>query len=105
MFAFAMRGSLQHECGSLTGEASPKDEGRFGNMDYELAAAVRHVAEARRIVARRRARLVRLKALGRATLDQELTLQILVGSLALLESGAREFGGIAKFERPQRKLS
>lgn len=102
MFAFPKRASRQHECVSLAGQARSKDEGR--NLDDEVPT-VRYVAKARRIVARQQARVVRLKALGRVTLDQELTLQVLVGSLAILERGAREFGDIAKFERPQRKLS
>lgn len=58
----------------------------MGDIDREIATATRHVAEARRIVARQRARIVKLKALGRATLNQELTLQAFVSTLALLES-------------------
>lgn len=106
MFAFVTGGSLQQECGGSAGEAPYAGENRTGNFAYELATAARNVAEARRIVARQRARFVRLKALGRATLDQELTLRAFVSSLAILESGTQEFSGTAKrFERLQRKLS
>lgn len=106
MFAFVMAGSLHHECAGLTGEAHFAAENRIGNMDYELATAARHVAKARRIVARQRARVVRLRALGRATFDQELTLRAFVSSLAHLESGAQALADTAKrFDCRQHRLS
>ncbi len=68
--------------------------------------AARHVAEARGIVARQRARVLKLRAQGRATPDHELTLQALVSTLAQMEGHVQELAEASKrFERPQRWLS
>jgi len=87
-------------CGTFAGE------NRMSDTDGELAMAVQYVAEARRIVARQRSRIVKLRALGRVTLDQELTLQASVNTLALLEGHVQELADAAKrLEFSQRKLS
>jgi hypothetical protein len=54
-----------------------------------LLAAIRNVAEARRIVARQRERIAYLKLSGCSALDNEQTLAIFQGTLATLESHAR----------------
>jgi hypothetical protein len=102
-------GMAQHECAEWTGWAvAPPHAGdnSMGDIDSELATASRHVAEARRIVARQRARIVKLKALGSATPDQELTLEAFVSTLALMERHAQELADTAKrLELPYRTLS
>jgi hypothetical protein len=102
-------GRLSLARGGWTGEIPFAGGGGVGDIDNEVATAARHVAKARRVVARQRARMAKLKALGRATLDQELTLQAFVSTLATLEnlkSHAHDLADAAKrFERPQRKLS
>lgn len=106
MIAFGLGGCMQHECGGWVGEARYAGGNGIGNTDCEAAMAARCVAEARRIVARQRARVLRFKTLGRATLDHELTLRALVSTLAILEGGAREFADAAtRFERRRCKLS
>jgi hypothetical protein len=50
-----------------------------------LLFAARHVAEGRRIVARQRERIARLKAAGASTLDAEQTLKVFETSLVLFE--------------------
>lgn len=99
----------QHECADWTGwTVAPPHAGdnSMGDIDSELATAARHVAEARRIVARQRARIVKLKALGSATPDQELTLEAFVSTLALLERYAQQLADTAKrLELPYRTLS
>ena len=65
-----------------------------------------HIAGARRIVARERVRILKLKTLGNATPDHELTLQAFISTLAQLEGHARQLAETAKrFERPRRMLS
>jgi hypothetical protein len=102
-------GRLLLEHGGWTGEIPFAGESRAGDIDNEVATVARHVAEARRVVARQRARMAKLKALGKATLDQELTLRAFVSALAILESlksHAQELADAARrLERPQRKLS
>jgi hypothetical protein len=60
--------------------------------DYEspLMMASRHVAEARRIVARQRARIVRLIAAGCDTADAERTLRIFSSTLEIFEQHERK---------------
>ncbi len=102
-------GMAQQECADWsgwTGATPHAGVNSMGDIDSELATAARHVAEARRIVAQQRARIVKLKALGSATRDQELTLEAFVSTLALLENHAQELADTAKrFELPYRKLS
>lgn len=106
MIGFIMGGSVQHEYACWTDEARYAGRNRIGNADYKLATAARYVAEARRIVERQQARLVRFKALGRATLDEELTLRAFLSTLAILERGAHELADNARrVELPLRKLS
>ena len=109
MIAPVVGGMAQQEgadWSAWTGATPDADENTMGDIDTEIATATRHVAEARRIVARQRARIVKLKALGRATLDQELTLQAFVSTLALLESHAQELADSAKrLDLPRRRLS
>jgi hypothetical protein len=82
------------------------DETSMDGVDHELAMAARRVADARHIVSRQRARILRLKALGSVSLDQELTLHAFNSSLALVESHAQGLADAAKrLERSQRKLS
>lgn len=100
-------GMAQHECADWTGWAgAPAGDNSMGDIDSELATAARRVAEARRIVARQRARIVKLKAIGSATPDQELTLEAFVSTLALLERYAQQLADTAKrLELPYRTLS
>jgi hypothetical protein len=51
--------------------------------ESDLALAARHVAEGRRIVARQRERIARLRALGCSTLDHEQTLRIFESTLEI----------------------
>jgi hypothetical protein len=55
----------------------------------ELAVAARHVAQGRVIVARQRERIARLKAQGSSTRDHELTLDLFVSTLQILEEHER----------------
>jgi len=105
--ALVIGGMAQHECADWTGWAgAPASDNSMGDIDSELATAARHVAEARRIVARQRTRIVKLKALGSATPDQELTLEAFVSTLALLERYAQQLADTAKrLELPHRTLS
>ena len=105
--ALVIGGMAQHECADWTGWAgAPASDNSMGDIDSELATAARHVAEARRIVARQRTRIVKLKALGSATPDQELTLEAFVSTLALMERHAQELADTAKrLELPYRTLS
>lgn len=106
MFAFVLGGSVQPKCGGWTGEARYSGENGIGNTDDQLATAARYVAQARRVVARQRARVIGSRALGRPKLDQELTLQAAISALSVLESGAQELANAAKrFECPQLRLS
>jgi hypothetical protein len=57
--------------------------------ESDLAMAVRHVAEGRRIVAQQRERIARLKAAGHPTLDHEQTLQIFETNLRIFENHER----------------
>jgi hypothetical protein len=100
-------GRVQLQCGGWTGGTPYAGENGMGDIDNEVATAARQVAEARRIVAQQRAHMNRLKALGGATLDQELTLQAFVSTLAVLESlesHAQELAEAAK-RLERRKLS
>jgi hypothetical protein len=75
-------------------------------MDSELAKAAQFVTKARRIVSRRHARSVKLKILGRATRDQELTLEAFDSTLALLEICTQELVDSARrLGATHRKLS
>ena len=106
VIAPGLGGTAQKECADWAGAPSYAGENSMGDIDSELATAARHVAEARRIVARQRARIVKLKALGRATLDHELTLQAFVSTLELLECHAQELADTAeRFEPPRPRLS
>jgi hypothetical protein len=90
----------------LAGATRYAGENSMGDTDSELAIAARHLVQARRIVARQRAHILKLKALGSATPDHELTLQVFVSTLAQMEGHAQELVETAKrFERPQRMLS
>ena len=53
--------------------------------DDVLTIAVQYVAEAMFVVERQRERVARLKAVGASTRDAERTLQVLEGTLELLE--------------------
>jgi hypothetical protein len=57
--------------------------------ESEYAKAVRHVAEARQIVAEQRKRIERLKARGHPVFDHEQTLRVFEGTLAALEDHER----------------
>lgn len=106
MIAAIARGSERQDRGGWTAGIRYAGESVMGGMDSELVAAARYVAEARRIVARQRARVLELQVLGRATPDHELTLQALVSTLGQLEGHAQALAETAKrFERPQRLLS
>ena len=50
-----------------------------------LIAAAQYVAEAKKILARQRLRVAKLKALGASTLDAEHTLEVYESTLKLLE--------------------
>jgi hypothetical protein len=76
------RSSRDHQAGtarSLQEEASKS----------ELATAVRHVTEGRRIVADQQARIARLAAGGHPTLDHQQTLDIFESTLRILEEHER----------------
>jgi hypothetical protein len=78
-------GTMRHGYASRTGGV-PYAGGRgISDMDSELAMAAQFLTDARRIVSRRHARSVKLKTRGRATRDQELTLEAFDSALALLE--------------------
>ena len=53
--------------------------------ETKLEKAGQHVAEAKRIVARQRQQIVKLKASGISTLDAEQTLQVFTATLETLE--------------------
>jgi hypothetical protein len=65
-------------------------------IETELAAAARHVAEGRLIVARQRERIARLRAQGSCTGDYERTLDIFVNSLQIFEDHERELRAAAE---------
>jgi hypothetical protein len=95
-----------HHDGGRSDGAFFAGETSMGDIDSELALAARYVAEARHIVARQRRRILRLKAMGSATPDHELTLQAFAGALAELEGRAQDLIEMAKrLDRPQRRLS
>jgi hypothetical protein len=96
MIAPIAGGTVRQDCGGWNGGTLFADENSMGDVDSELAMAARHVADARCIVARQRARIVKLKALRRATLDHQLTLDALVSTLALMESHAQVLAETAK---------
>ena len=55
-----------------------------------LAAAIRHAAVGRRIVAQQRERVAQLKATGRPAMDAENTLTLFLGTLEIFEQHERE---------------
>ena len=57
--------------------------------ESDLAMAARHVLEGRRIVARQRERIVRLKSLRCSTQDHEKTLLVFLSTLEILEDHQR----------------
>ncbi len=106
MIAARADGSEQQDHGGWTGGFPYAGESRMGDVDGELGMAARQVAEARRIVALQRARVIKLKAQGRATPDHELTLQVLVGTLGQMEGYVQALAETSKrFERPRRLAS
>ena len=54
-------------------------------LETELATAARHVREGRLIAAQQRERIARLKAQGSSTRDYELTLDVFLNTLEILE--------------------
>jgi phosphoenolpyruvate carboxylase len=58
--------------------------------DERLIEAARHVANGKRIVARQRALVTRLKACGSSTLVAEQTLRTFLRSLAIFEDDLRQ---------------
>jgi len=54
-----------------------------------LEQAIRHVDEAKRLIAEQRQRIEKLKAAGISTLDAEQTLDVLSSTLPLLEKHER----------------
>lgn len=70
----------------------------------ELATATRHVAEGRRIVAQQHERIARLKARGSCTRDYEITLNIFVGTLQILEEHERALRASAEKLAAERRL-
>ena len=68
----------------------------------QLELAARHVARGREIVERWRTLIARLKAEGRPTREHEYTLEIFLGSLAILEEHERELRGALTTSLPQR---
>ncbi len=106
MIAPVAGGVGRQDHGGWTGGVAYAGENHMCDIDSELATAARYVAEARRIVAWQRARILKLKAADGATPDHELTLQASVSALAELEGHARALADIAKrFQRSQRLLS
>lgn len=78
----------------------------MGEAESELIMGARHLAEGRRIVARQRERIAKLKALGRCTQDDELTLGVFVSTLDMLGGHARALEQAAKrLDRPRPLLS
>lgn len=73
--------------------------------EAELASAARHRAAARPIVAQQRARIAKLKAVGPCPRDVELTLEVFVSTLALLEEHERALRQAARNLVPARRLS
>ena len=55
------------------------------DVEIELAMAARHVAQGRVIVAQQRERIARLKAHGSCTRDHELTLDVFLSTLQIME--------------------
>ncbi|GEM_PF-4931063 len=58
-------------------------------LETDLATAVRHVAQGRLIVAQQRESIARLKAFGSCTRDDELTLDVFICTLKILEEHER----------------
>jgi hypothetical protein len=58
-------------------------------LETELAVAARHIVQGRIIVAEQRERIARLKALGSSTGDHELTLDIFLRTVEILEEHER----------------
>ena len=58
-------------------------------QESDLAMAARHVSEGRRIVARQRERIARLKSLGCSTEEHEKTLLVFLSTLEILEGHER----------------
>jgi hypothetical protein len=102
----AIAGSLERRDQGIWVGLPHAGQTSMSDVDGQLTLAERYVAEARRTVARQRVRIIKLKALGRATLDHELTFQAFVSTLALLERRARELAETAKrLEHPRWLLS
>jgi hypothetical protein len=60
------------------------------DSESEFVMAARHVAEGRRIVARQRLRIAKLKLAGHSTLDHEHTLQVFESTLRIFEEHERQ---------------
>jgi hypothetical protein len=99
-------GTMRQGCASRAGGVRYAGGRSISDMDSELAMAAQFVTDARRIVSRRHARSVKLKILGRATRDQELTLEAFDSALALLEICTQELVDSARrLGATHRKLS
>jgi hypothetical protein len=59
--------------------------GCMGDEETELTIAARHVKHARQKIAQQQVRISRLRALGYPTTDAELTLDVFLGSLKVLQ--------------------
>jgi len=64
-----------------------------------LPDATRHVARAREMIARQLARIDILKATGSSVLDAEQTLDVFLGTLAILEDHERRLRKVAGLRR------
>ncbi len=62
---------------------------RMPEEENTLTMAVRHVAEARRMVAEQQERIARLRAAGASTRDAEQSLDVFQSTLSLLEEHER----------------
>jgi hypothetical protein len=81
-------------CGIDSGGSQMKRNGteaiETDERENRALMAGRHVASARRIVARQHELVARLKAAGCSTKDAEYTLGLFVGALAIFEQHERE---------------
>lgn len=99
-------GMMRQRCAGWAGNSPCVGEHSTSDTGNELATAAQFVAEARRVAARQRAQIGKLKMLGRATLDQELTLEAFDSTLELLEICTQELVDTARrLGSTQRKLS
>jgi len=68
------------------------------SKESDLVLAARHVADARRIVARQQSRIAKLARVGCSTLDAQQTLKVFESTLKSLKDTSERFGKQSLFK-------